>query len=133
MKTLSYYLLLLLIVFSACNQEDDSIEVPENIKGEWTIEGGGNLTLDDNSFTFSAGCNLLIGSVTIEISSLQFSPVATTSEIATTLVGCPEEEQNREQELSEILSNASFTFTVDGDRAQLFNLNGELILSLVRS
>ncbi len=104
---------------------DDAI-YPDTILGDWDIEGGGTLFFDEENVSISAGCNTFFGAVSIEENTLIFSM------IATTLIACPEAEEDRERELATILDGATLTYKVIGNKARLFNSSAELVLSLIR-
>jgi len=104
----------------------DDVIYPDTILGNWDIEGGGTLFFDEKNVSLTAGCNTLFGAVTIEENTLIFSMMATT------LIGCPEAEGNREQELAAILDGATLIYEVIENKARLVNSSGELVLSLIR-
>ena len=55
------------------------------------------------------------------------------STIASTRIACQEEEiSNREQKLADLLGNKNLSFLIKDDRAELYNINGEIILILIR-
>ena len=93
---------------------------PDTILGDWDIEGGGTLFFDEENVSISAGCNTFFGAVSIEENTLIFSM------IATTLIACPEAEEDRERELATILDGATLTYKVIGNKASLFNSSAEL-------
>lgn len=126
MTQLVAFLLFLLFSLNACDTEVIEDQASDSILGDWDIEGGGILSFDQDSFSASAGCNTLFGSITIEESQLAFSLVAST------LIGCPQAEGNREQELAALLDGNRFNFSVKDNRAQLFNAGGVVVLTLIR-
>ena len=99
---------------------------PDTLMGHWDIEGGGTIFFEGESVSASAGCNTLFTSVTVDENTLSFSM------FASTLIGCPEEEGNREQELAALLDSAIFTYELEENKARLFNLEEVLVLTLVR-
>lgn len=113
------------LLFS-CVSEELSSDFPDSITGHWDIDGGGTLLFEADSFSASAGCNTLFGGVEIENKTLTFSL------IASTLIGCPEVEGKREQELAALLEKAVLTFTLEENQAQLRNAKGEIVLTLTR-
>jgi heat shock protein HslJ len=120
--------LLLGMIFLACTTEG-IVEDPNDsnsIFGHWDIENGGTLFFESDKFSLSVGCNTLFGSVVVAQNSLTFSM------IASTLMGCPEEVANRENELAKLFENASLTFEIEDDKAFLTNSSGALIMKLYR-
>jgi len=116
------------LVFFAC--DTDAITFPDlnpdSILGHWDIDGGGTLLFEEENFSASAGCNTLFGGLAIQEETLTFSL------IASTLIGCPEAEGNREQELAALFENAALTFTLEENRAQLRNAEWNVVLTLTR-
>lgn len=111
-----------------CTTADlDIAEAPlETFLGHWDIEGGGVLFFDEENFSVSAGCNTLFGTYTSEENTLTFSM------LASTLIGCPDAEGNREQELAAVFNNAVLRFEVEENQARLVNSAGEVMLNLFR-
>ena len=122
----SIVLLFFFLSVYSCTKEVPTANYPDSIFGHWDIDGGWTLFFEEGSFSASAGCNTLFGDVTMTNESLTFSL------IASTLIGCPEEEGNREQELVALLDKAVLTFRLEENSAQLFNEEGEMVLTLMR-
>jgi len=122
------FLIFLFTVNSISCDVEKSLEFnSKNILGDWYIKGGGNISIEANSFSLSVGCNTLFGEITIKNKNLFFSTVASTR------IACQEEEiSNKEQKLVKLLGNKNFSFIVKDDRAELYNINGEIILILIR-
>lgn len=99
---------------------------PDNILGDWDIEGGGTLFFEAEKFSASAGCNTLFGSFTVEENRIIFSM------LASTLIGCPEPEGSREQELAALLDSARLTYEIEGNQARLLNSENKVVLTLNR-
>ena len=123
---ISIVLLFFFLSVYSCTKEVSTTNYPDSIFGHWDIEGGGTLLFEEGSFSASAGCNSLFGSVTTTDELLTFSF------IASTLIGCPEAEGKREQELVALLDKAVLTYRLEENSAQLFNDEGEVVLSLMR-
>lgn len=128
MKTASLFLLSFFFGFSILSCETDDMDDSDSktILGDWDIETGGILHFEKDSFSTTAGCNNLFGNVIITEKKIQFSLVAST------LKGCPEEEGKREEELASMFNNALLTYTLEENKAYLFNEEGKEILVLVR-
>jgi len=107
-------------------KEETPSNFPNSIFGDWDIEGGGTLFFDTDSFSATAGCNTLFGGITIENNKISFSL------IASTLIGCPELEAEREGELAALFENAILTYRLEEDGAQLLNQEGEIVATLSR-
>jgi len=129
MKTFTFSLLtFLLFSLNGCTLTDEEIQAQasNSILGNWDIDGGGTLFFEMDSFSASAGCNTLFGGISIEKNRINFSL------IATTLIGCPELEAEREGELAALFENAILTYRFEEDGAQLFNQEGEIVATLSR-
>lgn len=128
MKRTTFVLALLLFfgLLYSCVKEETPDDFPNSIFGDWDIEGGGTLFFDTDSFSATAGCNTLFGGITIENNRINFSLVAST------LIGCPQMEAEREGELVALFENAIFTYRLEEDRAQLLNAEGEIVATLSR-
>ena len=129
MKTnFQIFMVFFLVVSNISCEIEKSLEYnSKGILGDWDIEGGGIISIESNSFSLSAGCNTLFGDVTIKNKNLFFSTIASTR------IACQEEEiSNREQKLADLLVNKNFSFLIKDDRAELYNINGEIILILIR-
>ncbi|MEO2099902.1 MAG: META domain-containing protein [Flavobacteriaceae bacterium] len=134
MKTPLFFTIAFFIILSFYACEDTQLlsppatnQISVDILGHWDIEGGGMLFLEEDRFSVSAGCNSLFGDITIENNSLKVGV------IASTLIGCLDEEvANREQELGDLLESKILTFSVAENRAQLFNTERELVMTLIR-
>ena len=125
----NYFALAVLLVFGllfSCVKEETPSDFPDSIFGDWDIEGGGTLFFDTDSFSATAGCNTLFGGITIENNKISFSL------IASTLIGCPELEAEREGELAALFENAILTYRLEKDGAQLLNQKGEIVATLSR-
>jgi heat shock protein HslJ len=126
-KFILIFILFGLTSLACSNDSSDCCNaLPEDIYGHWDIEGGGTLFFDEENFSASAGCNTLFGSITVEEETLVFSM------IASTLIGCPEEEGNREQELAKLLDSAIFLYEIKEDTAYLLDVEENLIITLKR-
>ena len=112
----------------SCSSEDTPCcpVYPPVIFGHWDIKGGGTLYFEVGRFSTSVGCNTLFGEVDITEESLGFSL------IATTLMACPEEEDEREQELATLFDSATLTYKLIDNQAILFNSQGDIVLTLIR-
>ena len=129
MKAVTFSLLIFfLFSLNGCTPSDKEIQdqTSNSILGDWDIDGGGTLFFERDSFSASAGCNSLFGGITIEKDTINFSL------IATTLIGCPASEAEREEALAALFENATFTYRLEEDRAQLLNQEGEIVATLSR-
>lgn len=130
MKILTTFTLLSFLLFSLneCTPTDEEIQnqTLNAILGHWDIDGGGTLLFETDSFSASAGCNSLFGGITIENDRIIFSL------IATTLMGCPDFEAEREEALAALFENATLTYRLEEDLAQLLNQEGEIVATLSR-
>jgi heat shock protein HslJ len=126
MAQLSAFLLFFIFLLSTCDTEVIGDQENDSILGNWDVEGGGTLYFDEDSFSASAGCNTLFGSLSIEENQVVFSL------IASTLISCPEAEGNREQELVALLDSNRFNFSLMENRAQLLDADGVVVLTLIR-
>ncbi|MAD30490.1 MAG: hypothetical protein CMC00_05635 [Flavobacteriaceae bacterium] len=128
----SFFLINFLVHISliavACEDDStsDDLLYPETIIGHWDIEGGGTLFFEEENFSASVGCNTLFGPLTIEGNTLVFSV------ILSTLIGCPDSEVRREQELSTLLDSATLTYRIKNNHAYLENIQGQKVLNLIR-
>ena len=132
MKTLTTFTLLSFLLFSlnGCTPTDEEIneQGATSILGNWNIAGGGTLSLEEDSFSLSAGCNTLSGEVLIEENSLSFSS------IVSTFMACPNEsDAKREEALALLFENANLTYSIEEDQVQLYNAEGEVVIVLSRS
>ena len=109
-----------------CNCEKEKVNNQENILGDWDIKGGGTLFIETDSFSLSVGCNSIFGKIRIIENRIYFSL------IASTLMGCPEAEGEKEKELIRLLENNILNFSFSGEKAILFNENDEEIITLTR-
>jgi heat shock protein HslJ len=122
------FVLLLGLSALGCAKEDLSkdLDYHNTIIGHWDIDGGGRLYFDEKKFSATAGCNTLFGSVIIEQETVSFSF------IATTLIGCPEPERTREEELSILFDSATLSYKIENNQAFLENSEGQKVLTLTR-
>ena len=120
------YIFIYFLFLGLCNCEKEKINNQENIIADWDIKGGGTLLIEPDSFSLSVGCNLIFGKIRISDKRIYFSL------IASTLMGCPEVEEEREKELIRLLENNILNFSISGEKAILFNENDEEIITLTR-
>ena len=93
------YIFIYFLFLGLCNCEKEKVNSQENILGDWDIKGGGTLFIETDSFSLSVGCNSIFGKIRIIENKIYFSL------IASTLMGCPEAEGEREKELIRLLEN----------------------------
>ena len=120
------YIFICFLLLGLCNCEKEKVNSQENILGDWDIKGGGTLFIETDSFSLSVGCNSIFGKIRIIENRIYFSL------IASTLMGCPEAEGEKEKELIRLLENNILNFSISGERAILFNENDEEIITLIR-
>lgn len=120
------YIFIYFLFLGLFNCEKEKVNSQENILGDWDIKGGGTLLIEPDSFSLSVGCNLIFGKIRISDKRIYFSL------IASTLMGCPEAEGDKEKELIRLLENNILNFSISGERAILFNENDEEIITLIR-
>lgn len=120
------YIFIYFLFLGLCNCEKEKINSQENILGDWDIKGGGTLFIETDSFSLSVGCNSIFGKIRIIENRIYFSL------IASTLMGCPEAEGEKEKEFIRLLENNILNFSISGERAILFNENDEEIITLIR-
>ena len=120
------YIFIYSLFLGLCNCEKEKVYSEENILGDWDIKGGGTLFIEPDSFSLSVGCNSIFGKIRIIENRIYFSL------IASTLMGCPEAEGDKEKELIRLLENNILNFSISGERAILFNENDEEIITLIR-
>ena len=120
------YIFIYFLFLGLFNCEKEKVNSQENILGDWDIKGGGTLFIETDSFSLSVGCNSIFGKIRIIENKIYFSL------IASTLMGCPEAEGDKEKELIRLLENNILNFSISGERAILFNENDEEIITLIR-
>ena len=120
------YIFIYFLFLGLCNCEKEKVNNQENILGDWDIKGGGTLFIETDSFSLSVGCNSIFGKIRIIENRIYFSL------IASTLMGCPETEREKEKELIRLLENNILNFSISGEKAFLFNENDEEIITLIR-
>jgi len=120
------YIFIYFLLIGLYNCEKEKGYNQKNILGDWDIKGGGTLFIEPDSFSLSVGCNSIFGKIRIIENRIYFSL------IASTLMGCPEAEGEKEKGLIRLLENNILNFSISDEKAFLFNENDEEIITLIR-
>jgi len=97
----------------------------ESLLGHWDIEGGGTFFIDEETLSFTSGCNRIFGNYIQEGNTLKISS------LATTLMGCLDQDQDtREAELASLLSEAKLTYRFENNKLVFLNSSNQVVLIL---